>query len=152
MQTRDKRVEGRGRKHLARQNSRTACVAPALTFDIQCSMLDVGCWMLDVGCWMLDVRCWMFDVGCSMFDVSPFSPSTLVPPSFSLPAMSILAELEWRGLFADCTDKAELAKRSASPLTLYCGFDPTADSLHVGNLVPLLALRRLQLLGHHPIA
>jgi len=66
--------------------------------------------------------------------------------------MSILAELEWRGLFADCTDKAELAKRSASPLTLYCGFDPTADSLHVGNLVPLLALRRFQLLGHHPIA
>ena len=66
--------------------------------------------------------------------------------------MSILDELEWRGLIADCTDKAELAKRSASPLTLYCGFDPTADSLHVGNLVPLLALRRFQLLGHHPIA
>ncbi len=37
-------------------------------------------------------------------------------------------------------------------ITLYCGFDPTADSLHVGNLVPLLALRRFQLLGHHPIA
>jgi tyrosyl-tRNA synthetase len=66
--------------------------------------------------------------------------------------MSILAELEWRGLIADCTDKAELAKRTAAPLTLYCGFDPTADSLHVGNLVPLLALRRFQLLGHHPIA
>jgi tyrosyl-tRNA synthetase len=67
-------------------------------------------------------------------------------------AMSILEELEWRGLIADCTDKVELAKRVASPLTLYCGFDPTADSLHVGNLVPLLALRRFQLLGHHPIA
>jgi len=40
----------------------------------------------------------------------------------------------------------------AAPVTLYCGFDPTADSLHVGNLVPLLALRRFQLLGHHPIA
>ncbi len=66
--------------------------------------------------------------------------------------MSILDELEWRGLFADCTDKAELAKRSAAPLTLYCGFDPTADSLHVGNLVPLLALRRFQDFGHHPIA
>ncbi|HWD94479.1 MAG TPA: tyrosine--tRNA ligase [Verrucomicrobiae bacterium] len=66
--------------------------------------------------------------------------------------MSILEELEWRGLIADCTDRAELAKRSASPLTLYCGFDPTADSLHAGNLVPLLALRRFQLLGHHPIA
>lgn len=66
--------------------------------------------------------------------------------------MSILEELEWRGLVADCTDKAELVKRAASPLTLYCGFDPTADSLHVGNLVPLLGLRRFQLLGHHPIA
>lgn len=65
--------------------------------------------------------------------------------------MSILEELEWRGLIADCTDKIELAKRSAAPLTLYCGFDPTADSLHVGSLVPLLALRRFQLLGHHPI-
>src|SRR3954465_4128079 len=66
-------------------------------------------------------------------------------------AMSILEELEWRGLIADCTDKVELAKRVAAPLTLYCGFDPTADSLHVGNLVPLLALRRFQLQGHHPI-
>src|SRR5208337_1728956 len=46
-----------------------------------------------------------------------------------------------------------LGKRAGSgPITLYCGFDPTADSLHVGNLVPLLALRRFQLLGHHPIA
>ena len=66
--------------------------------------------------------------------------------------MSILEELKWRGLVADCTDAAELAKRLAAPITLYCGFDPTADSLHAGNLVPLLALRRFQLLGHHPIA
>jgi tyrosyl-tRNA synthetase len=66
--------------------------------------------------------------------------------------MSILDELEWRGLIADCTDRVELAKRLAAPLTLYCGFDPTADSLHVGNLVPLLALRRFQMLGHHPIS
>jgi tyrosyl-tRNA synthetase len=66
--------------------------------------------------------------------------------------VSILEELKWRGLIADCTDAPELAKRTASPVTLYCGFDPTADSLHVGNLVPLLALRRFQLLGHHPIA
>lgn len=65
----------------------------------------------------------------------------------------ILAELDWRGLHADCTDRAALAARcAAGPLTLYCGFDPTADSLHVGNLVPLLALRRFQLAGHHPIA
>ena len=67
--------------------------------------------------------------------------------------MNIIDELNWRGLFADCTDAAGLAKRvTDAPITLYCGFDPTADSLHVGNLVPLLALRRFQLLGHHPIA
>ncbi len=66
--------------------------------------------------------------------------------------MNILEELKWRGLVADCTDAAELEKKIAAPITLYCGFDPTADSLHVGSLVPLLALRRFQLLGHHPIA
>ena len=66
--------------------------------------------------------------------------------------MNIYEELQWRGLVADCTDTAELTKKISAPITLYCGFDPTADSLHVGNLVPLLALRRFQLLGHHPIA
>ena len=67
--------------------------------------------------------------------------------------MTILEDLQWRGLHADCTDLAALKQRLAEgPLTLYCGFDPTADSLHVGNLVPLLALRRFQLAGHHPIA
>ncbi|MBI2928513.1 MAG: tyrosine--tRNA ligase [Verrucomicrobia bacterium] len=67
--------------------------------------------------------------------------------------MNIYDELQWRGLVADCTDVPELTKRlTVSPITLYCGFDPTADSLHAGNLVPLLALRRFQLLGHHPIA
>jgi tyrosyl-tRNA synthetase len=67
--------------------------------------------------------------------------------------MNILEELQWRGLMADCTDPVELTKRiTSAPITLYCGFDPTADSLHVGNLVPLLALRRFQLLGHLPIA
>ena len=68
-------------------------------------------------------------------------------------AMTILDDLRWRGLLADCTDLAALGERLAQgPITLYCGFDPTADSLHVGNLVPLLALRRFQLQGHHPIA
>ncbi len=71
---------------------------------------------------------------------------------FSLCRVSILEELKWRGLIADCTDAVELAKKISAPVTLYAGFDPTADSLHVGNLVPLLALRRFQLLGHHPIA
>ena len=67
--------------------------------------------------------------------------------------MDILETLKWRGLFADCTDLEGLTKRlEKGPLTLYCGFDPTADSLHVGHLVPLIALRRFQDLGHHPIA
>src|SRR6266576_1730543 len=67
--------------------------------------------------------------------------------------MNIYEELQWRGLLADCTDVPELTRRlAASPVTLYCGFDPTADSLHVGNLVPLLALRRFQSAGHFPIA
>src|SRR5438105_328095 len=67
--------------------------------------------------------------------------------------MNILEELEGRGLIADCTDRNELNKKAGSAhITLYCGFDPSAESLHVGNLVPLLALRRFQLFGHHPIA
>ena len=66
--------------------------------------------------------------------------------------MSIYQDLEWRGLVADCTDAEGLKARLEKPVTLYCGFDPTADSLHVGNLVPLLALRRFQIHGHHPIA
>jgi tyrosyl-tRNA synthetase len=66
--------------------------------------------------------------------------------------MNILDDLKWRGLMADCTDEEALAKRMVEgPITLYCGFDPTASSLHVGNLVPLLGLRRFQLAGHHPI-
>jgi tyrosyl-tRNA synthetase len=67
--------------------------------------------------------------------------------------LNILGDLRARGLLADCTDEEALGKRIASaPLTLYCGFDPSADSLHVGNLVPLFALRRFQLAGHLPIA
>jgi len=67
--------------------------------------------------------------------------------------VNIYKELEWRGLIADCTASDELVKRlEEKPITLYCGFDPTADSLHAGNLVPLIALRRFQLAGHRPIA
>jgi tyrosyl-tRNA synthetase len=67
--------------------------------------------------------------------------------------MTILEDLRWRGLYADCTDLDALSQRlEQGPITLYAGFDPTADSLHIGNLVPLLALRRFQLAGHHPIA
>jgi tyrosyl-tRNA synthetase len=69
------------------------------------------------------------------------------------PVPDVLADLEWRGLLAQTTDREALARDlAAGPLTVYCGFDPTADSLHVGSLVPLLALRRFQLAGHRPIA
>src|SRR5690606_37361206 len=61
--------------------------------------------------------------------------------------------LQWRGLIALSTDldalRAELAR---GPVTFYGGFDPTAPSLHVGNLVLILTLRRLQLAGHRPLA
>ena len=64
----------------------------------------------------------------------------------------ILDELEWRGLVALSTDKDALRQALASPVNFYCGFDPTAPSLHLGNLVQLLTMRRLQLAGHHPLA
>ncbi len=67
--------------------------------------------------------------------------------------MNLLDELEYRELLYQVTDREGLAKRLASgPITLYIGFDPTADSLHIGNLLQILLLRRFQLQGHHPIA
>jgi tyrosyl-tRNA synthetase len=67
--------------------------------------------------------------------------------------MTIIDELKWRGLLADCTDLDALGRRlAAGPAALYCGFDPTGDSLHVGHLVGQLMLRRFQLHGHSPIA
>ena len=67
--------------------------------------------------------------------------------------MDLIDDLEWRGLLADCTDKDALRKRLAEgPITLYCGFDPTGDSLHVGHLMGQLTLRRFQRAGHHPLA
>ena len=64
----------------------------------------------------------------------------------------LIDELQWRGLIAQASDLEGLAEHLAtSSRTLYCGFDPTADSLHIGSLVPLLALRRFQQYGHRPI-
>ena len=64
----------------------------------------------------------------------------------------IWEELKWRGLISQSTDEAELSKNlNSSSLTFYIGFDPTAASLHLGNLVQLLVMRRLQLAGHKPI-
>ncbi|WP_405678683.1 tyrosine--tRNA ligase [Streptomyces sp. NBC_01511] len=65
----------------------------------------------------------------------------------------IVDELKWRGLFAQSTDEDALRKALADgPLTFYCGFDPTAASLHVGHLVQVLTVRRLQQAGHRPLA
>jgi tyrosyl-tRNA synthetase len=82
--------------------------------------------------------------------MSSSSPADL--PTFA-PVPDVLDDLTWRGLVAQTTDVEALARDlAAGPVTVYCGFDPTADSLHVGSLVPLLALRRFQLAGHRPIA
>ncbi len=65
----------------------------------------------------------------------------------------LITDLMARGLIAQMSgDEGQLASHLDEPRTLYCGFDPTADSLHIGSLVPLLALRRFQLAGHRPIA
>jgi tyrosyl-tRNA synthetase len=64
----------------------------------------------------------------------------------------ILDDLAWRGLIAQSTDIDALrAAMAEGPITVYCGFDPTAPSLHVGNLVPLLTLTRIQRAGHRAI-
>ena len=66
---------------------------------------------------------------------------------------SVLDELEWRGLISQSTDRDRLAEAlNGDPISYYCGFDPTAASLHIGNLVQLINMRHLQAAGHHPIA
>jgi tyrosyl-tRNA synthetase len=64
----------------------------------------------------------------------------------------LLADLQWRGLIAQSTDQKELENALAKPISLYLGIDPTAPSMHLGNLVVFLVLRRFQLAGHRPIA
>src|SRR5690554_3320201 len=64
----------------------------------------------------------------------------------------LLKDLEARGLIYQKTAEDELYQHLSQPRTIYCGFDPTADSLHLGHLVPLLVLRRFQEAGHTPIA
>ncbi len=66
---------------------------------------------------------------------------------------NLIKQLQERGLVARVTDEEALAERLAQgPIALYCGFDPTADSLHLGHLVPLLCLKRFQQAGHKPVA
>lgn len=65
---------------------------------------------------------------------------------------NIVDELQWRGLINQSTDLDELRVATEEPIALYCGFDPTGDSLHAGHLVPMIMLRRFQEAGHRPFA
>lgn len=66
--------------------------------------------------------------------------------------LPIIDELQWRGLIHQCTDLDACKRELGKPTTVYAGFDPTSDSLHVGSLLPLIMLRRFQLAGHTPVA
>ena len=66
--------------------------------------------------------------------------------------LSLLEDLKARGLVAQMTSEDQLVTHLAEPRALYCGFDPTADSLHIGSLVPLITLKRFQDAGHRPLA
>lgn len=67
--------------------------------------------------------------------------------------MNLLQDLKWRGLIYDIINEEELEKRlEEGPITLYCGFDPTADSLHIGSLLPIITLLRFYNAGHNVIA
>lgn len=65
--------------------------------------------------------------------------------------MNIIDELTWRGLINQSTDLDALREACTQPISLYCGFDPTGDSLHAGHLVPMVMLRRFQEFGHRPV-
>jgi tyrosyl-tRNA synthetase len=90
-------------------------------------------------------------------DAASLSPHPELPPALT-PARNdpsfetVWDEIVWRGLVHVSTDEAALRTALAGPpVTFYCGFDPTAPSLHLGNLVQLLLMRRLQLAGHRPL-
>ena len=71
----------------------------------------------------------------------------------SIKCQDIISELEERELIAQLAGEDKLREHLAEDSrSVYCGFDPTAESLHIGSVVPLLALRRFQLAGHKPIA
>ncbi len=91
------------------------------------------------------------DLADSLASVSSPSLRALTPATRSH-VRERLDELVWRGLVHVSTDAGALRELLASgSVTYYCGFDPTAPSLHLGNLVQLLLLRRLQLAGHRPL-
>ncbi|MDR5700978.1 tyrosine--tRNA ligase [Agromyces aerolatus] len=81
-----------------------------------------------------------------------FTPEILATQQNDPTFADVWDELNWRGLVHVSTDQAALKELLAGdPITYYCGFDPTAPSLHLGNLVQLLVMRRLQLAGHRPL-
>lgn len=81
------------------------------------------------------------------------NPQVLATQSNDSSFSDVWEELKWRGLINQSTDEAELRELlTKQSITYYCGFDPTAPSLHLGNLVQLLLMRRLQLAGHKPLA
>ena len=81
------------------------------------------------------------------------TPDTLTVPRLDDSFDTLWDELQWRSLVHVSTDPDALRDVLAGdPITYYCGFDPTAPSLHLGNLVQLLLMRRLQLAGHRPLA
>ncbi|MDD2492508.1 MAG: tyrosine--tRNA ligase, partial [Bacilli bacterium] len=66
--------------------------------------------------------------------------------------MNLLQDLKWRGLIYDIIDEEALDKRlQEGRISLYCGFDPTADSLHIGSLLPIVTLMRFHKVGHRVI-
>lgn len=66
--------------------------------------------------------------------------------------MNIIDELEWRGAINQQTDAEGLYKLvDKKSISLYCGIDPTGDSMHIGHLIPFMILKRFQLAGHHPV-
>ncbi|MEF1304921.1 tyrosine--tRNA ligase, partial [Vibrio owensii] len=66
--------------------------------------------------------------------------------------MTLIEDLQARGLIAQASDLDQVQQLLSEPQTLYCGFDPTAGSLHIGHLVPLIMLKRFQDAGHQAIA
>ena len=65
--------------------------------------------------------------------------------------MNIIDDLKWRGAINQQTDEAGLKELTENQsVSLYCGIDPTGDSMHIGHLIPFMILKRFQLAGHHP--
>jgi tyrosyl-tRNA synthetase len=83
---------------------------------------------------------------------SPLSRQTPLSHNMTSENFDLLHDLQARGLISQMTSEELLKEHLQQARTLYCGFDPTADSLHIGSLVPLLTLKRFQLAGHKPVA